>query len=113
MRITGAALETTPKGPRLTRGDYVTVPEDSLVLEPRLWSAYWNEVGAELSTGVKYRFGKRSDPSTSAREHVADGVRVQDRDLTSLELAIAGVQVADERDWVARQVAALSTFVEK
>jgi hypothetical protein len=113
MRITGAALETTPKGSRLGRGDYVTVPEDSLVLDPRLWNAYWNEVGAELSTGVKYRFGKRADPSTSAREHVADGVRVQDRDLTSLELAIAGVQVADERDWVARQVAALSTFVEK
>jgi hypothetical protein len=109
IRIFGVRLDVDQKPPRLVPKDWATVPEDELVLDGRLWSHYWDAVGGDLSTSVKYRFGRRMDVGLAAREHVADGVRVVDREMTSLELAAFGVAAADERDWVSRQLASVAS----
>jgi hypothetical protein len=111
VRITGATREVGQREVELGQGHLTTVPEDELELEPTRWRRYWDERGTSLGTGVKYRFGHRFSADLAAAEHVAQGVRVIDRPMVSLEWSAARAgagHLADERDWAARQIATAS-----
>ncbi|MFO0549854.1 MAG: hypothetical protein U0271_15785 [Polyangiaceae bacterium] len=123
-RITGAELDSPPPG--VNRGGVerprtlaqpvrpmVTVPDDDdLELDPRAWETFWLDRGGGFGSGTKYRFGERYEPVSAARELVAHGVRVRDRELVSREFVLSserGASVpADTSDWVLRQLAAVN-----